>query len=282
MIKSNPVSTEEQVQILADLYSERAGSYDTLWSPVIRPVGERLLDRLPLSDANHVIDVGTGTGALLQVIQKRAPKATVLGVDRSEGMLRLAAEKYAGQLRVMDVQSLDLADESFDVAVIAFVLFHLPDPQRCLNEVARVLKPGGWVGSTTWAVEQLPRVNAIWDEELESAGARTIDLPATDNRARTDSLDKVSALMEGAGLIVCEAWIESIEHHWQPEAHFRHQVESSARARLDSLAPTDRDRALVRIKDRIAGTAASDYVFRGDIVAATATKGTHNSVPGRS
>ena len=166
MIESKTTSAADQVAILADLYSKRALAYDRLWSPVIRPVGERLLGRLPLSRAKNVIDVGTGTGALLPAIRSCAPRASLLGVDRSEGMLQLASEKHDGPLRLMDVQELDLPDQSFDVAVVAFVLFHLPDPQRCLNEVFRVLKPAGWVGTATWASEQPPAANAIWDEEL--------------------------------------------------------------------------------------------------------------------
>jgi ubiquinone/menaquinone biosynthesis C-methylase UbiE len=66
--------THEQIAVLADLYSDRAEAYDSLWSPVIQPLGERLIDRMPLARPVRVIDVGTGSGALLQAIQRAAPR----------------------------------------------------------------------------------------------------------------------------------------------------------------------------------------------------------------
>ena len=48
---SETLSVEGQVQTLADRYSQRAEAYDRLWSPVIRPIAERLLERLPLAEA---------------------------------------------------------------------------------------------------------------------------------------------------------------------------------------------------------------------------------------
>ena len=148
------LSPDEQSEMLAERYSLRAEAYDAFWSPVILPVAQRLLSHLPLSTADEAIaiDVGTGAGALLPAIQKAAAEATVLGVDRSEGMLRLAKKKHAGPLALMDVQKLDLAGGRFDVGIVAFVLFHLPSPDRCHSEVNRVLKPGGMVGTVTWSV----------------------------------------------------------------------------------------------------------------------------------
>ena len=130
------LTAEDQTAILADRYSLRAEAYDALWSPVILPVAERLLGHLPLSRAKNIIDVGTGSGALLPLIQKGSPGAIVLGVDNSEGMLRLAKDKHPGPLALMDVQKLELVDNQFDLAVVAFVLFHLPRPDRCLREVS--------------------------------------------------------------------------------------------------------------------------------------------------
>src|ERR1700682_2565282 len=160
------LTADEQVAVLADFYSQRAEAYDELWSPVIRPVGERLVELLELSNAERVMDVGTGAGALLPAIQRASPAAQVIGVDRSLGMLRLARHKFAGSLALMDVQSLGIQSDRFDAAVFAFVLFHMPSPRRCLEEVNRVLKPGGKVGIVTWGPENGPRASVIWDEEL--------------------------------------------------------------------------------------------------------------------
>jgi ubiquinone/menaquinone biosynthesis C-methylase UbiE len=271
------VSEEEQVRVLANLYSQRADAYDSLWSPVIRPVGERLLEQLPLSGARRIIDVGTGAGALLPAIQRAAPNAAVFGVDRSEGMLRLANQKHLGPVALMDVQRLGLPTEDFDVAVVAFVLFHLPNPERCIAEVLRVLRPGGMVGTATWAVEHVPPVNTIWDEELTAAGALAFALPATDNRSCCDSTEKMTRLLKQAGFVAIRTWIESLEHRWRAEDCFEYHVRSTSRVRLQSLGDGERKACLRSVGDRLAGLGQHQYVFRGDIVMATASKPTRLS-----
>ena len=160
-MKPAELTAEEQTAILAERYSQRAEAYDKFWSPVIRPAGECLVRQLPLGAARSVIDVGTGAGALLPAIARAAPSATILGVDRSEGMLRLARKKYPGWLALMDVQNLALSAYRFDAAVVAFILFHLPTPERCLSEVNRVLKPAGVVGTITWAAERTPTAGLL-------------------------------------------------------------------------------------------------------------------------
>jgi ubiquinone/menaquinone biosynthesis C-methylase UbiE len=267
------LTADEQTAMLADRYTQRAQAYDQLWSPVIRPVGERLLDHLPLDSAGQVLDVGTGTGALLPSIQRAAAGATVLGVDRSEGMLRLAGQKHKGLLALMDVQNLALPANQVDVAVVAFVLFHVPDPGRCLKEVNRVLKLGGAVGTATWEADTLPPANTIWSEELEAAGAGVLQLPATDNRGCCDTTEKMTTLLDHAGFASVELWTESIEHRWLPEAHFEYHVRSYSRLALQSLSADDREACLRKIRERLYGLDDEQYMYRGQVVMATARKG---------
>ena len=125
------LTADQQTAMLADRYTQRAEVYDALWSPIIRPVGERLIERLPLStDTRSVVDIGTGAGALLPAIQRAAPSAVIVGIDRSQGMLRLAREKHSSPLALMDVQRLALPANRFEVAIVAFVVFHLPSPNN--------------------------------------------------------------------------------------------------------------------------------------------------------
>jgi ubiquinone/menaquinone biosynthesis C-methylase UbiE len=216
--------------------------------------------------------VGTGAGALLPAIRRAAPNATILGVDRSDGMLRLAKQKHSGSLALMDVQNLALAANRFDAAVVAFVLFHVPSPERCLSEVNRVLKPAGTVGTVTWGDERVPMANAIWDEELEAAGAHVLELPATDNRACCDNAHKVTLLLEQAGFGVTRVWSKSIEYRWRPEDYFEHQTRSTSRLRLLSLNEGDREACLRRIRERLASSGDEDYVYSGEVVMAIAHK----------
>ena len=269
---SNGLTAEEQSAILAERYSARAEAYDALWSPVIRPAGERLLGHLPLSMAKNIVDVGTGSGALLPLIQKASPTATVLGVDNSEGMLRLATDKHRGPLALMDVQNLELEDNQFDVAVVAYVLFHLPRPDRCLAEVNRVLRLRGVVGTVTWGAEHIPPAEASWDEELEASGARVPGLPAADNRGCCDSPEKVASLLTQAGFGSTRTWIEPIHYQWRPEDFFEYQVHGASLLRLLSLQPDERDGCVRRVRERLSGLGEDQFVFRGELVLATGVK----------
>jgi precorrin-6B methylase 2 len=51
------------------------------WSPVIRPPGRRLLDALPWDRMSRILDVGTGTGALIPDMVRLAPRARIVGID---------------------------------------------------------------------------------------------------------------------------------------------------------------------------------------------------------
>jgi len=93
-MKQVDLTANQQTAMLADRYTQRAEVYDALWSPVIRPVGERLISTLSLSNwTRSIVDIGSGAGALLPAIQRAAPGALIVGIDRSQGMLRLAKEK---------------------------------------------------------------------------------------------------------------------------------------------------------------------------------------------
>jgi ubiquinone/menaquinone biosynthesis C-methylase UbiE len=177
----------------------------------------------------------------------------------------------------MDVQNLALPANGFEVAVVAFVLFHLPYPEQCLAEVNRVLQPRGAVGTVTWGSENMAPANAIWDDELQLAGAQLLELPAVDNRACCNSAQKMTALLGKAGFVSIKVWRESIEHRWRREDHFDYQVRSTSRLRLLSLTETDREACLGRIRRRLSGADDEQYVYRGNVFIATAVKADHPS-----
>ena len=101
-----------------------------------------------------VLDVGCGTGAVLQAILNAHPEVRGVGVDLSPEMLGVAAEKLGdtAELHVGDAEHLPLPDESVDLVVCVDSVYHYPDPRAALREMARVTRPGGGLVIGGWRV----------------------------------------------------------------------------------------------------------------------------------
>jgi ArsR family transcriptional regulator len=110
-------------------------------------VEEALLSLVPPVAESRLLDVGTGTGRVLELLAPRFGEG--LGVDASKAMLALARSRLARAglthcaVRLADMYRLPLIDSSFDTAVLQMVLHYAEDPAGVLAEVARVLRPDG-------------------------------------------------------------------------------------------------------------------------------------------
>jgi ubiquinone/menaquinone biosynthesis C-methylase UbiE len=123
----------------------------TVWAPVYDLVG-RGFDRqrresirmLDLAAGERTLIVGAGTGADLPHI---ASGVTVVATDLTAAMLARARRRRGApaHFAIMDGHRLAARDGAFDAAVLHLILAVLPDPVRCLQEVARVVRPGGRV-----------------------------------------------------------------------------------------------------------------------------------------
>ncbi|HSJ01390.1 MAG: ubiquinone/menaquinone biosynthesis methyltransferase [Verrucomicrobium sp.] len=91
----------------------------------------------------QVVDLATGSGDLAAEIQKRCPDASVLGVDFSQPMLMEARKRGLTQLVVGDAMNLPLADACADVVTVAFGLRNMASWPDALQEMSRILRPGG-------------------------------------------------------------------------------------------------------------------------------------------
>jgi SAM-dependent methyltransferase len=114
------------------------------WKPV-------LLDALRLGPGMKALDVGCGAGAdVFDLAQRVGPTGHVTGVDFSESLIAEAIRRAAGRnlpvtFEVGDAQSLRFPDDTFDAVRTERMLMHVPDAERALSEMARVLRSGGRV-----------------------------------------------------------------------------------------------------------------------------------------
>ena len=138
--------TELDKDTIEKAYARWAPVYDLVFGAVFergRQAAIAAAERI----GGHILEVGVGTGMCLPLYSK---KCRLSGVDISEPMLRKAQERVTELgltnvegLWVMNGEQLSFPDDSFDAVVAQHVISTAPNPEAVLDELARVLKPGG-------------------------------------------------------------------------------------------------------------------------------------------
>ena len=127
-----------------DRLQARASAYRFAEGPDPRTL---LVEAIAEISPRRVLDVGCGPGEIAESIDT-ALGVDIVGVDQSERMIELTTLRGI-EARVGDVQQLEFPNESFDCALAAWMLYHVPDVDRALGELARVLRPGGRLVAVT-------------------------------------------------------------------------------------------------------------------------------------
>jgi SAM-dependent methyltransferase len=145
-----------------------ANAYERFMGRWSRLVAPQLVDFTEVSDHGHLLDVGSGTGALAFTLAERKPRVHVRGIDPSTEYVEYANSRNPFPDRVTfetgDAQQLRLADASFDASLSLLVFNFIPDPLKALREVRRVTKPGGRVSASVWDYgDGMKMLRAFWD-----------------------------------------------------------------------------------------------------------------------
>jgi SAM-dependent methyltransferase len=121
-----------------------------IWSQL---AGQVFLDWLAPSSGLRWIDVGCGNGAFTDLLVERSAPSEVQGIDPSEAQLVFARARkgVSGvEFRHGDAMALPFDKARFDAAVMALVIFFVPDPAKGVAEMVRVVRPGGMVATYAW------------------------------------------------------------------------------------------------------------------------------------
>ncbi len=173
-----------------DGWSARAGTYDALMARATAFAIEPLLDAAHIGPGVKVLDVGCGLGTLAAAAAARG--ATVTGADLAAGMLSEARRRHPQvEFVLADAEALPFADGAFDVAIAAFLVNHLPHPEKAAAELKRVARH---VAIAMWGPEE--EVGILG---LPARAARDLDAaipPGPDSLRFTDA-DALAALIDG-------------------------------------------------------------------------------------
>lgn len=147
-------NANNKAQQVETMFDNIAPTYDTLnhrlsWN-IDRYWRRKALKRLAAHQPQTILDIATGTGDFAIQAAQMMPQATITGVDISEGMMKIGAEKVQRlglQKQVSfqreDCLSLSYPDAQFDAVTAAFGIRNFADLDKGLAEMCRVLKPGG-------------------------------------------------------------------------------------------------------------------------------------------
>jgi SAM-dependent methyltransferase len=157
---SEQYACEQNLQARQSLYADHDG-------PDAR---EAAFAAVAAATPRHVLEVGGGQGELAErIVRELGAKVTF--VDQSERMVELARGRGL-DAEVGDVQRLRFTAGVFDTAVAAWMLYHVPDLERGLAELARVLEPGGRLIAVTNAEDHLRELREVIGFDFHSSFSR--------------------------------------------------------------------------------------------------------------
>jgi SAM-dependent methyltransferase len=185
---------------------EVAGSdYDKFMGRYSRLLAPQLADYAGVASGQRVIDVGSGPGALTEVLVERLGADAVVAADPSPPFVAALCERLPGVEAVQaPAEQLPFGDATFDAALAQLAVHFMKDPVAGLREMARVTKPGGMIAASVWdlAGDRAP-LSVLW------RAARSLDPDVRDESDLAGAQEGALArLFEVAGL----TRIETAEH----------------------------------------------------------------------
>jgi SAM-dependent methyltransferase len=232
-------------------FNDGAG-YERMMGVWSRLAGTIFLDWLAPPPGLRWIDVGCGNGAFTELLVERCAPAAVHGIDPSEGQLAYASERPAARLAQFgqgDAMELPFPGAGFDAAVMALVIFFVPDPAKGVAEMVRVTRPGGIVAAYAWDIMGGGFPMEPIQAELRALGISPLLPPSADS----SRMAALRTLWTGAGLesvetreIAVERSFADFEDFWTTSV-----LSSSTRPVLARMAPADIELLKSRVRARL-------------------------------
>ena len=152
MTDSTPDSLIQNKKDVPSEFNRIAKRYDlaTFLSQGYQKDLQTSIDRMNLKGNEHLADLCCGTGKSTIACLNNLPNGKVIGIDNSEGMLEAAREKLLSKFgkdkvafEQQDVMKLDFADNSLDAIFMAYGIRNMPNFEKCVRNLNRILRPGG-------------------------------------------------------------------------------------------------------------------------------------------
>ena len=241
---------------------EDGASYERMMGTWSRLVGLDFLKWLSPRLGLRWIDVGCGNGAFTELLIECCAPAEIHGIDPSEGQLAFARSRPATRIAEFHqghAMELPFSDSKFDAAVMALVIFYVPDPAKGLAEMMRVVVPGGTVAAYIWDIANDSSPTGPIQIEMRAIGL-TVPNPPSVAASRMESL---RALWADAGLhmietreIVVERKFADFEDFWATTLTMPNMGPPIA-----ALASVDAERLKAAVQQRLSPDSAGRVAY---------------------
>lgn len=206
---------------MADMFSSATAyeRYMGRWSAQVAPLFASFVN---LPDAGRVLDVGCGTGSMIEAVERRGRRVKITGVDTARPFLNYARARFPSQRCSFtrgSAAQLPYPDAGFDLCLCLLVFQLIPQVETAAAEMRRVTRPGGTVAACAWEGQRLEMV-AVLREEARRLGLESA--PPGKGRARWGE-GELAALWRKTGLAEVEAValdirteFRSFDDYWLP------------------------------------------------------------------
>ena len=255
-------------------FDDGAG-YEQMMGKWSQLVGAGFLDWLALPAGLKWLDVGCGNGAFTEMLVDRCAPSAISGIDPSEGQLRYARERPASRLasfQLGDAMALPFANHEFDTAVMALVIFFVPDPARGVAEMVRVVRPGGWVSAYAWDILEGGFPLAAVQDQMRAMGITPMLPPS----AAVSKMAALRAAWTDGGLesvqtteITVKRTFADFDDYWRTA-----MLGSSVGPKVAAMSTADRELLSAGVRDRLGVSGA------GQITISARANAVRGRVPG--
>jgi SAM-dependent methyltransferase len=237
-------------------------SYEPMMGIWSRLAGDIFVDWLAPRAGLRWIDIGCGSGAFSQLLVERCAPAEVQGIDPSEGQLAFARTRPAARVaefRQGDAMALPFPENRFDAAVMALVIFFVPDPAKAVAEMVRVVAPGGTVATYVW-----DNVGGGSPTEPINAEMRAMGLtPLAPPSAGASRMDALRHFWTTAGLDAIETREITVRRTFADFDDFwtTSLLATSVGPAVAAMTPDDAGRLKARVQARLPPDAAGRVTY---------------------
>jgi SAM-dependent methyltransferase len=239
-------------------------AWATISEPHNRPLFEAVLDAAEVGSGTRLLDVGCGTGMLLQLAAARG--AVPSGIDVTPELLAIARERLPeADLREGDMETLPFEDAAFDAVTGVNAFQFAGDPGKALAEAARVLRPGGHLVASLFAAPERSEGTAVHEAMASlsppAKGAEHAPYSLSDPGRLEAEMESHGLTVSASGEVVCVWAYASIDDAVRAMAGSgggaRAVADSGIDAVREAITPV-----LWRFRDPVDGTVSLRNTFR--------------------